>query len=314
MTRGSDDAADAREIGGLGARHGRFFRRLNASELAHRDLAWNSRFSKSELRTRLEMGELQCWGRPHSTEYLVTGAWRHRSDIAAVLEVGGGGGTAAALRSWLDWCRGEGLSLVMLDFHETERNLALYEACGFTVLEELLEYACVDVAGAAREQGAVVRAVEDFDMQELLALDNAAFGWLWANSREEFDWYLGCPGVRVYVLPETGLAQASPGLGGDGGTSGTVDGGSLLGYAGVSVLGSMAHLDRIAVRPDRQGAGLGRVLLRAVMLEVTRLGVQRIGLTTQAANAPARRVYACTGFSLTGWRGHVYGLQLRQPG
>jgi ribosomal protein S18 acetylase RimI-like enzyme len=79
-------------------------------------------------------------------------------------------------------------------------------------------------------------------------------------------------------------------------------------------------LDNIAVRPDRQGLGLGRRLIAFAENETRRLGFAEIRLYTHEMMTENIALYARLGFVETG-RGHVDGYdrvfmtkRLDQPG
>jgi len=65
-------------------------------------------------------------------------------------------------------------------------------------------------------------------------------------------------------------------------------------------------LDNIAVRPDRQGRGLGRELIAFAETEARRLGHDELRLYTHATMTENIALYARLGFAETG-RGHDAG-------
>lgn len=95
------------------------------------------------------------------------------------------------------------------------------------------------------------------------------------------------------------------------GTDGTgqilsaVAGGRLLGtvmlqlppHAGQVVRGpDEAEVRALAVAPEAQGRGVGRVLLRAVTERAARCGVRHLLLSTQSSMDAARHLYTAAGF------------------
>ncbi|MFD0821077.1 ribosomal protein S18-alanine N-acetyltransferase [Micromonospora zhanjiangensis] len=82
--------------------------------------------------------------------------------------------------------------------------------------------------------------------------------------------------------------------------------GSVVGYAGLTVQPGEAWVQTIAVRRDRQRAGLGRRLLAALLAEADRLGTRRVLLEVAVDNEPAQKLYAAYGFEPLGIRRGYY--------
>nr|WP_240746558.1 ribosomal protein S18-alanine N-acetyltransferase [Cryptosporangium phraense] len=81
----------------------------------------------------------------------------------------------------------------------------------------------------------------------------------------------------------------------------------VIGYAGLCVYGPEdAWVQNIAVRRDRQGAGLGRKMLDELLEEAVRRGARQVLLEVRADNAPAQRLYARRGFEAIGLRRGYY--------
>lgn len=76
--------------------------------------------------------------------------------------------------------------------------------------------------------------------------------------------------------------------------AGTPD--SICGWSSTSVVGETADLLRVAVDPSVQGQGLGRVLVDDVLRRAAEAGAERVLLEVAEPNAPARALYAATGF------------------
>lgn len=83
----------------------------------------------------------------------------------------------------------------------------------------------------------------------------------------------------------------------------------VVGYAGLAVAGGTADVQTIAVAPDQQGRGLGRVLLDDLLAEARRRAATEVLLEVRAENEPAQRLYAGAGFVRIGVRAGYY-----QPG
>src|SRR5699024_6485813 len=78
--------------------------------------------------------------------------------------------------------------------------------------------------------------------------------------------------------------------------------GTLIGYAGLWFDGDDAQVMTIAVAPDRQGRGTGRLLLGALLAEARMLGARSVLLEVRVDNEPALRLYEAAGFLRLGLR------------
>jgi ribosomal-protein-alanine N-acetyltransferase len=85
-----------------------------------------------------------------------------------------------------------------------------------------------------------------------------------------------------------------------------LDGAEVLGYAGLCVYPDSAWVQNIAVRRSAQGAGLGSLLLDALLAEAGRRGAPQIALEVAADNPVAQRLYSRRGFAVTGVRRGYY--------
>jgi ribosomal-protein-alanine N-acetyltransferase len=85
-----------------------------------------------------------------------------------------------------------------------------------------------------------------------------------------------------------------------------LDGGAVVGYAGLSVTGTEAWVQNIAVRPDHQRQGIGTALLEALLAETARRGVRPVLLEVAVDNAKAQRLYDKYGFAPVGVRRGYY--------
>lgn len=81
------------------------------------------------------------------------------------------------------------------------------------------------------------------------------------------------------------------------------DAGRVDGYAGLSVGEDEAEVQTIGVRPDRQGRGIGRALLREL---ITAAAGRRILLEVRTDNEPALALYRSEGFETIGVRRRYY--------
>lgn len=85
--------------------------------------------------------------------------------------------------------------------------------------------------------------------------------------------------------------------------------GAVAGYAGLAATGHQADVQTLAVARDRQGSGLGRRLLDALLAEARRRGAGEVLLDVRAENLVAQALYAGAGFERIAVRRGYY-----QPG
>jgi ribosomal protein S18 acetylase RimI-like enzyme len=71
-----------------------------------------------------------------------------------------------------------------------------------------------------------------------------------------------------------------------------------------------AHLARLAVRPEVQGEGIGRLLLADLVQAAAGRGISRLTVNTQSDNAASLALYRKAGFRETGERYPVYHLEI----
>lgn len=72
--------------------------------------------------------------------------------------------------------------------------------------------------------------------------------------------------------------------------------GEVEGYAGVLVMAPDADIQTIAVRADRQGRGVARALMDAVLSHIDASGATHTMLEVRADNEPALALYRRRGF------------------
>lgn len=90
---------------------------------------------------------------------------------------------------------------------------------------------------------------------------------------------------------------------------GVFEGEQLLGYGGLAVVApppdAEAEVRTMAVAPDHQGAGLGRMLLRALLAPADEVDAT-VFLEVRTDNAPAMKLYEDHGFDVVGVRKGYY--------
>jgi ribosomal protein S18 acetylase RimI-like enzyme len=243
-------------------------------------MPWDGRFSPAELlRIASETPRLSVWNE-RTGEFLIGGRWRHRAEIATILEIAANATAIDLIQAFAEVCAGEGLQMIVASEQAERRKRQFYEAAYFKPVEEIIIYELNRVRPHPPATGELrferVNLREDAVFAELLALDHEAFPWMWWNSREEFVEYSEAPGVAIEA-----------GRGRDG---------RMLAYVGITRYRSWGHLDRIAVMPGEQGRGLGLAALDYAVMTLASAGARRIGLSTQAQNERSRRLYERYGF------------------
>ena len=93
---------------------------------------------------------------------------------------------------------------------------------------------------------------------------------------------------------------------GDSGAAGEVAD-PIIGYAGLNVIGPEADVQTVAVAPERQGAGVGRQLVTALIAAAQHRGAGQLHLEVRADNLAALRLYRRLGFTSDGRRRGYYG-------
>ncbi len=259
--------------------------------LRHR-FDWSSRVDINELQRTLSVFPGRSSWIPEGDELLVIAPWRNRMEIASVAQIS----AVRRLDQLLDGSREASFRLgasafVMPEWNET-RNPRFYERNGFVLFEDVISFE-VDSRIARPgdlHQGKPVQltSVDSPLLDRIIAIDHAAFPWLWRNSRLEFEHYLLTPGVEVWALQDGS--------------------GEPVSYVGITSYSGWGHLDRVAVDPTHQGTGHGERAVRFAVARLQRLGARRVGLSTQQSNLRSQRLYRRIGFQQT-WQNdyRIYG-------
>ncbi|HEY9120371.1 MAG TPA: ribosomal protein S18-alanine N-acetyltransferase [Marinobacter sp.] len=128
----------------------------------------------------------------------------------------------------------------------------------------------------------VIRPLEVADLPEVLDIEHQGYSHPWTEGvfRDCFrDDY------RLSVLEASGY---------------------IAGYTVVAYLFDEAHLLNVCVRPSDRGRGVGRQLLRHVMIEAARDNMQKLILEVRQSNTSAIALYQSEGFVLIGERPGYY--------
>lgn len=82
--------------------------------------------------------------------------------------------------------------------------------------------------------------------------------------------------------------------------------GELLGYGGLMLVESDAHVTTLAVAPGSRKRGLGSLLLLRLVERALAAGAANLTLEVRASNVKAQRIYERFGMSAVGLRKHYY--------
>jgi ribosomal protein S18 acetylase RimI-like enzyme len=250
------------------------------------------RFTSDIIAQHVEAYPDLAFGVAGQNHYGIGGLWRRREDIGEIVEISRGPHRRLILRRLLDAFDARGVTLVVLDFEESASGGSLYTEEGFATIDRIVEYER-RIDGVEHPTGvAAVRALQADDFDAIVEIDHGSFPWLWWNSTAELDAYLATPGVHVYV---------------------SLDGDRPVGYAGLTVRGTFAHLDRLAVQQRHQGRGHGAALVAQVLDRMGAVGVRRIALSTQEDNRRSQALYERHGFTRGRWSYDIRGVWLREP-
>jgi ribosomal protein S18 acetylase RimI-like enzyme len=168
---------------------------------------------------------------------------------------------------------------------------APYLANGFTVHERLhLLSRPIDAVPEVPPAPVALRRARRRDRPAVLAVDAAAFPGFWRLDEAGLEDALGAtPSVRFRVATRPDAA------------------GEVLGYAVTGRAGARGYLQRLAVDPRAQRAGIGRALVVDAIRWLRRWGSREVLVNTQEQNGAAVALYEQLGF-----RRHDEGLAVLQ--
>jgi ribosomal-protein-alanine N-acetyltransferase len=152
---------------------------------------------------------------------------------------------------------------------------------GFAFLNDVVVLRCLlkprapDEAAPAKIK---LRSARTADVDGLAAVDNAAFTAPWQYSRSVIEQAM----LHASIITVAELD------------------GAIVGYQLSSGGRNGGHLARLAVRPDLQGRGIGRALVREVLDYFDQRGATSVTVNTQRDNASSLAVYRALGFEQTG--------------
>lgn len=257
-------------------------------------MPWDGRYNEREIREIVAAGPRISVFNRRTGEFLVGGQWRHRGEIATILELAATAGAIDLLHAFVEACRREEIKLVVASEQAERRKREFYSGARLDPIEDIIVYEMSRIRPAPPRVGGL--RFEPFDpddhqqFDQLLELDHASFPWMWWNSADEFLEYAGAPGVQIDV--------------------GRDESGRIVAYTGTTRFRTWGHLDRIAVAPDIQGRGLGKAALDWAVMALARTGAKRVGLSTQARNTRSRQLYESYGFKRSA--SHDYRIYARR--
>lgn len=259
--------------------------------------SWNGRTDVDDALRLLQTFPGRSVWLPETLEFVLVGPWRHRDEIAQIVEFCAVRHPFVMLEAAAEQSRERGAHLlVSLELDEV-RPPGFWQKAGFHLLEEVIAYELdripPTVGWGERLRFELANPYDDTTLASLVALDHAAFPWIWWNSEMEFLAYGLSPGVEMF------LAYA---------------GADLVGYIGITSYLGWGHLDRIAIHPRYQGLGLGREALTFAVQRLAQAGARRVGLSTQLTNRRSQRLYERFGFRRSRSSDYrLYGRWLRRP-
>ncbi len=129
---------------------------------------------------------------------------------------------------------------------------------------------------------ATLRPMREADLEDVMAIELRAYPFPWTRGIFRDCLVAGYPAL---LLIEHGLP---------------------IGYGVVSVAVDEAHILNVCVAPERQGRGLGRYLLRALVQCARERRAERVFLEVRPSNPHAITLYHSEGFNEIGRRPRYY--------
>jgi ribosomal protein S18 acetylase RimI-like enzyme len=133
-----------------------------------------------------------------------------------------------------------------------------------------------------------IRDVGPADLAAIEQVDAAAFHPLWHHNRAALE--AAHPQSATFTVIELQ--------------------GSILGYQLSTWYIDTGHLARLAVKPEAQGRGLGKLLVGEMLRFFEERGITRITVNTQEDNLVSQKLYTSLGFHFTGHSVPVWTLKI----
>ncbi len=268
---------------------------LTAGDVRSLRLPWSSPFDARSLVNHLRLHPDRSIWEPQTGEYLIGEPWRHRAAVTTIVDSVVRAHGVALVDALCDPRNGIGHDLVVMTDFVGARPESSYTSIGLARMQEVICYELRAVPPTPPRGTLAFQQIDTAsagDVADLLAVDHAAFPWLWWNTEAEFAAYASVPGVELHVGYDRARVPVA--------------------YVGITHFRGWGHLDRIGVLPDRQGGGYGLEALRFAAQHLVRAGADRIGLSTQADNTRSQRLYHRYGFRRTYQNDYlIYGRWVR---
>lgn len=207
--------------------------------------------------------------------------WPDEPDAVQLITVDQSAPPPEVIRSWLDELRIEGVRRVRTGALGPTMRPAYFE-CGFAVRQELtlLSHDLTDLrllrVPGALDGGPVLRRGRTADLVALALTDRRAFGAMWCMDLQGIvDACAATPNHRLRTVME---------------------GSQVLAYAVTGRAARSAYLQRLAVDPDAQGRGLGRMLTVDALRWARRHRCTTMLVNTHVDNEAALNLYHSVGF------------------
>ncbi|MFB6114278.1 MAG: GNAT family N-acetyltransferase [Halodesulfurarchaeum sp.] len=140
--------------------------------------------------------------------------------------------------------------------------------------------------------GGNIRQAVRADLLSVLRIEREVFEHPW--DFQSFERFVDVPGFLVMDDPEPG---------------GSI-GGDVAGYVVSDVIEPgtrpVGHVKDLAVKPERQGEGRGRLLLQRSLSVLRSQGISEVHLEVRPSNDRALDLYRRQGFSFEGTKGNYY--------
>ena len=220
------------------------------------------------------------WGRERAR----VGPWRGDHRVAYLNPAPGSPPPSAAfVRRCLDRLEQQGFARVVTGALTVSEQTS-FRAAGFRVSEQL-HLLTHDLRELPPPPPAVVtiRKARRADHPVVLRIDEVAFDDFWRLGDAGLEEALtATPHSRFTVVTQPPDGQS--------------DDGEVVGYAVTGRAGRRGYLQRLAVEPRRQGAGLGRALVGDGLRWLRRWRVEKALVNTQLGNERALQLYESLGF------------------
>ena len=248
---------------------------LTTSDVSRLRLSWESHFTQPELVEHLEAHPTLACRVPGADEYCIGDLWQERADIGVVIEVVGNRHRASLVEGLVEAFRAASARMVLLSRDEEQRALRFYQSHGWSAMQEVLVYRRPQAPIPSVQSRLAIVTLTPTRLPDLVALESAAFPWLWRFGEPVFQQTATSPNRRLLLGYE---------------------GSRLVGYIIIALHGNFGHLDRLAVDPVLQGNSYGAELLARALREMATRGASTVGLSTQKENYRSQSLYERFGF------------------